>query len=218
MSLATACSGAVVPVAGLCMDELRSGAAVPRGAVVSAPDATPDGRVHTLPSSGRSAFGGARRRRRVCCTRLVPNLDEPDAFRALGRFLWVGVLSGCVIGAAVALALVIPGPAEYWAAGATFGTAAGLIAGLLAQVVAFAVVLVGWRRTGKRAATARVFTLTPVPLAMVTAWTAASALQASRTQSLTAAGVAAVLALMAVGLTARRCTAPPVGHARRARA
>jgi len=154
----------------------------------------------------------------VCCTRLVPNLDEPDAFRALGRFLWVGVLSGCVIGAAVGLALVIPGPVEYWAAGATFGTAAGLIAGLLAQVVAFVVVLVVWRRAGVRAVTARVFTLTPVPLAMVTAWAAASALQASRAQSLTVAGVAAVLALVAVGLAARWCMAPLVGQTRRARA
>ncbi|HLR95371.1 MAG TPA: hypothetical protein VK053_12640 [Jiangellaceae bacterium] len=131
---------------------------------------------------------------------------EQRAFQALGRFLSVGVVGGSLVGTAAGLVLMLPGSSEYWSLAVLFGVPIGLVAGLLAEALTFTAVMVLVRRTQR--ANLRLVMAIPVPLAAVAVWVIASSLAATSAQVLASIGVAAVMTLAAVVLTARWCVKP----------
>lgn len=143
-----------------------------------------------------------------CCTCSMSTAahGEQSPFQALGRFLGVGVVGGSMVGTAAGLILTLPGSSEYWSLGVLFGVPIGLVAGLVAQALTFTAVMALARPT--ESANPRLVMAIPVPLAAVAVWAIASSLAATSVQVLASTGVAAVLTLAAVVLTARWCVEP----------
>ena len=134
-------------------------------------------------------------------------------YRTLGRLLSVGLAAGAVIGAVVGTFVV--GASGYLPLGLVGGAGSGMVAGVVAQALAFVAVLGARRRTRALPLRATYVVLGAVPTATACGltWWLASISDTGLARCLAITGVALVLAIAAVKVAAPWCLAPLTARA-----
>ncbi|WP_098482381.1 hypothetical protein [Georgenia soli] len=141
----------------------------------------------------------------------APGADPMAEYRALGRFLGIGMLAGGVIGGfAGALATWSPDSPGYAVGGLSGGAALGIVLGLLTEAVTFVLVIAARAIRPALARTTGVLLSVGVPVVAVTyvsTWAAGIASHGTG-RSVVVIGGALALAAGAVTLTARWSLSP----------